>query len=131
MKKIIALFMLSVSLMFGAINLQTATKEELMSINGIGSVKADQIIKYRKTNKIKSPDDLKNIKGFGDGIVNNVKKNKTTKAKVKTKETSTKKVKEAKETKKEKTKAVKVKKDKSTNSIKENTLSKKEMLNNK
>ena len=29
---------------------------------------------YRKTNKINSPEDLKNIKGFGDSIVSNIKK---------------------------------------------------------
>ena len=62
MKKIVALLMLCVSFMFAAINLQTATKEELMSIKGIGDKKADSIIEYRKTNEIKDPEDLKNIK---------------------------------------------------------------------
>ncbi|MDY0051439.1 MAG: helix-hairpin-helix domain-containing protein [Aliarcobacter sp.] len=74
MKKIVALLMLCVSFMFAAINLQTATKEELMGIKGIGDKKADQIIEYRKTNKINEPEDLKNIKGFGDSIVSNIKK---------------------------------------------------------
>lgn len=75
MKKIVALFALCGTLVFGAINLQTASKEELMTIKGIGEKKAEQIIEYRKTNKIKSADDLKNIKGFGDNIVTNVKEN--------------------------------------------------------
>ena len=74
MKKIVALLMLCVSFMFATINLQTATKEELMSIKGIGDKKADSIIEYRKTNEIKDPEDLKNIKGFGDSIVSNIKK---------------------------------------------------------
>ena len=52
MKKIIVLLMLSVSFIFAAVNLQTASKDELMSIKGIGPVKADQIMKYRKSNKI-------------------------------------------------------------------------------
>ncbi|MBU0924771.1 helix-hairpin-helix domain-containing protein [bacterium] len=83
MKKIVALLMLSVSFMLAALNLQTATKEELMGIKGIGDKKADQIIEYRKTNKINSPEDLKNIKGFGNSIVSNIEKaNKTTKEKV-------------------------------------------------
>jgi competence protein ComEA len=83
MKKIVALLMLCVSFMFAAINLQTATKEELMSIKGIGDKKADSIIEYRKTNKINEPEDLKNIKGFGDSIVSSVKKsNMDTKEKV-------------------------------------------------
>ena len=77
MKKIIVLLMLSVSFIFAAVNLQTASKDELMSIKGVGPVKADQIIKYRKSNKINSADDLKNIKGFGPGIISNVKGNKT------------------------------------------------------
>jgi competence protein ComEA len=83
MKKIVALLMLSVSFMLAALNLQTATKEELMGIKGIGDKKADQIIEYRKTNKINSPEDLKNIKGFGNSIVSNIEKaNETTKEKV-------------------------------------------------
>jgi competence protein ComEA len=75
MRKVVALLMLCVSFMFAAINLQTATKDELMSIKGIGDKKADSIIEYRKTNKINAPEDLKNIKGFGDSIVSSVKKN--------------------------------------------------------
>lgn len=73
MKKIVALLALCVSFVFASINLQTASKDELMSIKGIGEKKADKILEYRKTNKINSPEDLKNIKGFGDNIVSNVK----------------------------------------------------------
>ncbi|MDN5128194.1 helix-hairpin-helix domain-containing protein [Aliarcobacter butzleri] len=85
MKKIVALFALCGTLVFGAINLQTASKEELMSIKGIGEKKAEQIMEYRKTNTIKSADDLKNIKGFGDNIVSNVKENNINGIKEKTK----------------------------------------------
>lgn len=74
MKKLVVLLGLSTSLLFAQINLQTASKEELMSIKGIGDKKAEQIIEYRKTNTISNPDDLKNIKGFGDSIVGEVKK---------------------------------------------------------
>jgi competence protein ComEA len=73
MKLVLALLLLCCSVLFGAINLQTASKEELMTIKGIGEKKAEQIIEYRKTNKISSPEDLKNIKGFGESIVSNVK----------------------------------------------------------
>lgn len=73
MKKIIIALMLSVSFMFASIDVQTASKAELMSIKGIGSKKADSIIKYRKSNKLRTADDLKNIKGIGKSIVNNVK----------------------------------------------------------
>ena len=44
MKKIVALLILGVSFMFAALNLQTATKEELMGIKGIGDKKAEQIL---------------------------------------------------------------------------------------
>jgi competence protein ComEA len=74
MKKLIVLLGLGASLLFAQINLQTASKEELMAIKGIGPKKAEQIIEYRKTNTISTPEDLKNIKGFGDSIVGEVKK---------------------------------------------------------
>jgi len=77
MKKVIALLLLSVSLMLASINLQTASKIELMSVKGIGPKKADQIIDYRKTNVIKSAEDLKKLKGFGPSLISNIKKGAT------------------------------------------------------
>ena len=72
MKKILFFMVLSVSFLF-SINVQTASKDELMCIKGIGEKKAAAIIKYRKTTKLKSADDLINIKGFGKVMIKNVK----------------------------------------------------------
>ena len=57
-----------------AINVQKASKDELMCIKGIGEKKASAIIKYRKSNKLKSAKDLLEIKGFGKALVKNVEK---------------------------------------------------------
>jgi len=78
MKKILFFMTLSVSFLFSAVNLQTASKDELMCIKGIGTKKADAIIKYRKANKLKTADDLLNIKGFGKALVAKVKKGEQT-----------------------------------------------------
>ena len=95
MKKIVALLVFCCSFLFAQINLQTATKDELMGIKGIGEKKAEQIMEYRKTNTINNPEDLKNIKGFGDSIVGNVKETNPI-----SKEDINKKVEEKKEEKK-------------------------------
>jgi competence protein ComEA len=78
MKKILFFMALSVSFLFSAMNLQTASKKDLMCINGIGAKKAEAILKYRKANKLKSADDLLKIKGFGKGVIANVKAGKKT-----------------------------------------------------
>lgn len=51
------------------VNLNSATKEQLTQLNGIGDKKADQIIAYRQEHgNFKSPEDLKNVSGIGDKI---------------------------------------------------------------
>lgn len=53
------------------ININTADKETLMSvIKGVGEKKAEAIIIYREENgEFKSIDELVNVKGIGQGIV--------------------------------------------------------------
>lgn len=65
---------MSISLLFASMNVQTVSKKELMCIKGIGEKKAEAVLKYRKSHKLKSADDLINIKGFGKTIIENVKK---------------------------------------------------------
>ena len=73
MKKILVLLALTASFL-AAINVQKASKDDLMCIKGIGEKKAAAIIKYRKANKLKSAKDLLSIKGFGEVLVENVQK---------------------------------------------------------
>ncbi|MFN3135075.1 MAG: ComEA family DNA-binding protein [Candidatus Kryptonium sp.] len=48
------------------VNINTATKEELMKIPGVGSKTAEQIIKHRETyGKFERIEDIMNVKGIG------------------------------------------------------------------
>lgn len=48
------------------VNLNKATKEELMTLPGIGESKSEKIIQYREDNIFKKIDDIKNVNGIGD-----------------------------------------------------------------
>jgi len=73
MPKFIAAFALALALQFAgagfaiaAVNINTATKDELIALPGIGPAKAQAILDYRKTNgPFKAVDDLRNVKGIG------------------------------------------------------------------
>ncbi len=55
------------------VNINTATKEELMSVSGIGASKADAIIIYRMDNPFSSIEDIKNVSGIGDALFAKIK----------------------------------------------------------
>ncbi len=48
------------------VNINTATKDELMQLEGIGDKTADNIIEYRNKHKFKTVDEIKNVSGVGD-----------------------------------------------------------------
>ena len=56
------------------ININSASKEELDSLPGVGEVTAQKIIDYREENKeFKSIDEIKNVKGIGENKFNDLK----------------------------------------------------------
>jgi len=52
------------TLLFGVVDINTASKEELSSLKGIGDKKATKIIAYRKTKCFESVKELKKVKGM-------------------------------------------------------------------
>ncbi len=69
MKNFISLLLISAISAF-ALDINTATKEELIKVKGIGAKKAERIIAYRDEHgKFNSIDELKNVKGIGSKIV--------------------------------------------------------------
>ena len=57
----------------GLININTASKEELMSITGVGESKAIAIIEYRTKNKFITIEDIMNVSGIGESLFVKIK----------------------------------------------------------
>ena len=67
------------------VNINTATKEELTTIKGIGDKRAQEIIDYRKKNgDFKSVDELEKVPGIGPGTMKQIRSQVTVSGKTTT-----------------------------------------------
>jgi len=73
--KILAMLVFGISLLLATVDINSANKQELMSLKGIGSKKADAIISYRKGNCFKSVQSLSDVKGIGPKFMEKNAKN--------------------------------------------------------
>lgn len=60
----------------GRVNLNTASVEELCTLNGIGESRAEAILAYRlELGTFRSIEQLKDVSGIGEGLFNQIKSN--------------------------------------------------------
>ena len=57
----------------GLVNINTATREQLMTLPGIGEATADAIIAYREETPFTSTQDITNVSGIGESKYNRIK----------------------------------------------------------
>ena len=73
--KILAMIVLGVSLLFGVVDINSASKKELSGLSGIGPKKAEAIVRYRDKHCFKNLNELVNVKGIGKKTVEKNRKN--------------------------------------------------------
>ncbi|AXE34563.1 ComEA family DNA-binding protein [Chromobacterium phragmitis] len=78
MKKLLAVFaglLLLCNVALAAVNINTATPQQLEALKGIGPAKAKAIVDYRtKNGPFKTVDDLKKVSGIGDKTLDSLRK---------------------------------------------------------
>ncbi len=84
MKKIILVMLtvmfLTVNIALAAVNINTADKDTLATLPGVGDVKAEAIVQYRKDHgEFKNAQDLVNVKGIGPKTIKKFAKDITIK----------------------------------------------------
>lgn len=73
MSKFLVLLLCLSGFLFAAVNINTATVEELQSLKGIGKSKAEAIVAYRNEQNFTSIDDIKKVKGIGPKLFESIK----------------------------------------------------------
>ncbi len=74
--KILFVLLVSVSLLFVVVNINTATQKDFASLKGVGVKKAKDIVSYRtKIKCLKSINELIKVKGIGKKTVQINRKN--------------------------------------------------------
>lgn len=77
MSKFLVLLLCLSGFLFAAVNINTATVEELQSLKGIGKSKAQAIVSYRNEQNFTSIDDIKKVKGIGSKLFESIKQDIT------------------------------------------------------
>jgi len=68
--KFLTILLFSITLALATVNINNATVKDFTSLKGIGTKKAEAIVKYRTSVKcFKSIDELTNVKGIGDKTI--------------------------------------------------------------
>ena len=76
--KILFVLLVSASLMFAVVNMNSASEKDFASLKGVGVKKASDIVSYRtKVKCFKSIDQLTKVKGIGKKTVEKNRKNLT------------------------------------------------------
>ena len=72
--KIIIVALLFIASVWAGVSINHASKQELISVKGIGEKSADAIIAYRTLHPFKSVSELTEVKGFGEKKLKKIEK---------------------------------------------------------